>query len=148
MKFAILFTPSSVNMSTTPFSKIQQWAQSFQSKWKYNIQYGEVRGDVLRPPHGTNTRCSEIKQKSKRLPLETMKTLQIESLGFIETLNTLINIEMDIFVHHNLYNTVAGIQSKTVSDKQSCYIQTKYIDYKEKRTFMINFLYNLYRLFG
>ena len=38
---------------------------------KYNLHYGEVRRDVLRPPHGTNTSCT--------LPLETKNTLQIEN---------------------------------------------------------------------
>ena len=26
---------------------------------EYKLQYSEVRGDVLRPPHGTNTSYSE-----------------------------------------------------------------------------------------
>ena len=43
MKFATLFTPSSVHISRTPFSKIPQWAKWSQSKWKYNMHYGEVR---------------------------------------------------------------------------------------------------------
>ena len=30
---------------------------------KYNLHYGNVRGDVLRPPHGTNTSCSKINVK-------------------------------------------------------------------------------------
>ena len=44
---------------------------------KYNLHYGDVL-DVLPPPHGTNTSCSETKN-----------TLRIEngSLGFIETLH-------------------------------------------------------------
>ena len=25
---------------------------------KYNLHYGKVRGDILPPPHGTNTGCS------------------------------------------------------------------------------------------
>ena len=32
---------------------------------KYNLPYGDVRGDVLPPPHGTNTSCSAVKQTSK-----------------------------------------------------------------------------------
>ena len=28
---------------------------------KYNMHYGEVRGDILRLPHGTNTGCSVVK---------------------------------------------------------------------------------------
>ena len=28
---------------------------------KYNLHYGDVRGDVLLPPHGTNTSCSVVK---------------------------------------------------------------------------------------
>ena len=28
---------------------------------KYNLHYGKVRGDVLPPPHGTNTSCSVVK---------------------------------------------------------------------------------------
>ena len=30
-----------------------------------NLHYGEVRGDVLRPPHGTNTSCSIVKNIKK-----------------------------------------------------------------------------------
>ena len=47
---------------------------------KYNLHYGKVRGDVLPPPHGTNTSCSVVKQTSKRLPLETKSTPQIINL--------------------------------------------------------------------
>ena len=43
---------------------------------KYNLHYGKVHGDVLPPPHGTNTICSVVKLTSKRLPLETKNTLQ------------------------------------------------------------------------
>ena len=32
---------------------------------KYNLHYGDVRGDVLPPPHGTNTSCSVAKQMPK-----------------------------------------------------------------------------------
>ena len=28
---------------------------------EYNLYYGDVRGDVLPPPHGTNTSCSVVK---------------------------------------------------------------------------------------
>ena len=51
------------------------------------MHYGEVRGDVLRPPHGSNASCIEVKEKSKRLPMGTKNTLQIENegLSFIET---------------------------------------------------------------
>ena len=28
---------------------------------KYNLHFGDVRGDVLPPPHGTNTSCSVVK---------------------------------------------------------------------------------------
>ena len=28
---------------------------------KYNLHYSDVRGDVLLPPHGTNTSCSVVK---------------------------------------------------------------------------------------
>ena len=32
---------------------------------KYNLHYGKVRGDVLPPPHGTNTKqCSKINVKT------------------------------------------------------------------------------------
>ena len=31
---------------------------------KYNLHYGEVRGDVLRQPHDTNTSCSVVNVKT------------------------------------------------------------------------------------
>ena len=34
------------------------------------IMFGEVLGDVLRPPYGTYTSCSKVQYKSNRLPLE------------------------------------------------------------------------------
>ena len=52
-------------MSKTPFSKIQHWAQYSKRKLKYNLHYGEVQGEVMRPPHGTNTRGSEVKKNPK-----------------------------------------------------------------------------------
>ena len=43
------FSASSIYMGRTPFSKIRQWpAQWSQNKWKYNLHFYEVRGDVLR----------------------------------------------------------------------------------------------------
>ena len=32
--------------------------QMIQKEMKYNLHYGDVREDVLPPPHGTNTSCS------------------------------------------------------------------------------------------
>ena len=32
---------------------------------KYNLHYGDVRGDVLPPPHNTNTSLREVKIKVK-----------------------------------------------------------------------------------
>ena len=33
---------------------------------KYNLHYGDVRGDVLPPPHGTYTSCSVVRKKKKK----------------------------------------------------------------------------------
>ena len=35
--------------------------QMIPKEMKYNLHYGDVRGDVLQPPHGTNTICSVVK---------------------------------------------------------------------------------------
>ena len=32
-----------------------------QKEMKYNLHYGDVRGDILSPLHGTNTNCSVVK---------------------------------------------------------------------------------------
>ena len=38
-----------------------------QKEMKYNLYYGEVQGDVLPPPHDTNTSCSIVKYKRKKI---------------------------------------------------------------------------------
>ena len=43
-------------------------------KIKYNLHYDNVRGDFLRPLHGTTPAAVELKQKSNELPLETNNT--------------------------------------------------------------------------
>ena len=35
--------------------------QMIPKEMKYNLHYGKVRGDVLPPPHDTNTSCSVVK---------------------------------------------------------------------------------------
>ena len=34
---------------------------------KYNLPYGDVWGDVLLPPHGTNTGCKVVKSNVKSI---------------------------------------------------------------------------------
>ena len=34
---------------------------------KYNLHYVDVRGDVLPPPHCTNTSCSVVKLNVKKI---------------------------------------------------------------------------------
>ena len=53
INFATPLTPSSIYMSSTPFSKISKWVQWSKMKWKYNLHFGEVLGDILWLPHGT-----------------------------------------------------------------------------------------------
>ena len=38
---------------------------------KYNLHCDDVRGDLLRPPHGTTPATVEQNKCQKRLPLET-----------------------------------------------------------------------------
>ena len=88
MKFATLLMPSRVYMSTTPFQSYHN-VPNDPKEIEYNLHYGEVRGDVLRPPHATNASCNSEKIKvKKRLPLETKNTLQSENgiLSYTETL--------------------------------------------------------------
>ena len=55
---------------------------------KYNLHYGEVRGDILRPPHGTITSCSVIKWTSKKISFGNKEhRLENGNLGFTETLH-------------------------------------------------------------
>ena len=41
--------------------KYTTMSQMIPKEMKYNMHYGDVRGDVLPTPHGTNTRCSVVK---------------------------------------------------------------------------------------
>ena len=36
---------------------------------EYNLHYGDVRGDVPLPPHGTNTSCSVVKINVKKISM-------------------------------------------------------------------------------
>ena len=56
MKFATLLTPSSVYN----IFKDSTIGPMIPKEMKYNLHYGKVRGDVLPPPHGTNTSCSVV----------------------------------------------------------------------------------------
>ena len=60
MKFATLLTPSSVYEQNSNF-KYTTMSQFIPKEMKYNLHYGDVRGDVLLTPHGTNTSCSVVK---------------------------------------------------------------------------------------
>ena len=55
----------------------------------YNLHYDDVRGDVLRPPYGTNPAAVNIKYVLKDDPLEARNTLKNENsrLGFIESVH-------------------------------------------------------------
>ena len=48
--------------------------QMIPKEMKYNLLYGEVRGDVLRPPRGTIICCSVVKKTSTdtfvKIPLQ------------------------------------------------------------------------------
>ena len=62
---------------------------------KYNLHYGDVRGDVLPPPHGTNTSCSVAKQMPKavlNVPVRELIIflLQIRDVKYQFVLNILI----------------------------------------------------------
>ena len=71
MRFATLLTPSSVFKSRTSFSNIPQLDPVIPKETKYDLHCCDVRGDLLPPPHDTNTSCSVVKSTSERLPWET-----------------------------------------------------------------------------
>ena len=56
---------------------------------KYNLHYDDVRGNFLRPPHGTTPATAEKHKSKKELPLETKKTQNHENrrLCLIECLH-------------------------------------------------------------
>ena len=56
---------------------------------KYNLHYDDVRGDFLRPPHGTTPATVESNKSQKGLSLETKNTQNHENrrLGLIESLH-------------------------------------------------------------
>ena len=47
---------------------------------KYHLHYDDVRGDFLRPPHGTTPATAEQNKSKKGLPLET-KIHKITKIG-------------------------------------------------------------------
>ena len=55
MKFSTMLTPSSVHLT---IFKDTTMGPMIPKEMKYNLHYGEVRGDVLPPPYGTSIRCS------------------------------------------------------------------------------------------
>ena len=57
-----------------PFSNEPEWAQWSQRKWRYNLQYYKVCGDVLWLPHGTLHQLHWSKMKILKLSLETKNT--------------------------------------------------------------------------
>ena len=55
LKFATLLSPSSVYMSSSIFKhKYTTMGPMIPKEKKYNLHYGDVRGDVLPLSHGTN----------------------------------------------------------------------------------------------
>ena len=62
MKYATLLTPSSVYMKS--IFKHTKMGCMIPKEMKNDLHYSDVRGDVLPPPHGTNTSCGIVKQTS------------------------------------------------------------------------------------
>ena len=61
MKFATLFTSSSIHTSRISVFKDTTTGPVISKEMKYNLHYGEVRGDVLRPPHGVYVNKIKVK---------------------------------------------------------------------------------------
>ena len=71
---------------------------------KYNLHYGDIRGAILPPPHGTNTSCSVVRYTSKDClwKRRTHYGLENGSLGFIEILHK----ELESFTNSKLLDGV------------------------------------------
>ena len=50
---------------------------------KYNLHYDDVRGDFLRPPHGTTSATVECNKSKQGLPLEIEQIMYKETKGYI-----------------------------------------------------------------
>ena len=48
---------------------------------KYNLHYGKVRGDVLPPPHGTNTSCCVLNKKVKKIAFGNKERTTDQKMG-------------------------------------------------------------------
>ena len=57
---------------------------------EYKLHYDDVRGDILRPPHGTTPATVEYNKGKKGLPLETKNTQNHKNwrLGLIDITRT------------------------------------------------------------
>ena len=51
----------SVYMSRNSIFKYTTMGSMIPKEMKYNLHYGDVRGDILPPPYDTNTSCSVVK---------------------------------------------------------------------------------------
>ena len=62
----------SLNQSfISDFSEYYRWSQ--RTKIKYKLHYGDVRVDVLRPPHSTTPAAVKSNMNQKWDPLRAMK---------------------------------------------------------------------------
>ena len=78
---------------------------------KYNLYYGKVRGDVLPPPHGTNTSCSVVKKNVKKIAFGNKEHTTDKKMG-VSVLSLCTESLSVIFTHFNIHCYRSLVQSR------------------------------------
>ena len=102
-------------MSRTPFSKISQRAHW--SKRKY-LRYGEVQGNVLPPPHGTEASAKETHKfdynSNSQAPIFWYRLMMEPSYKFQTTFVVCFSFKQTIFLKRSLYVKLKDCKSNSV----------------------------------